>query len=54
MRSDSESGGQKAPTFIEQARRRQIVEAAVATVAEQGFGAASLAAIARTAGVSKG
>lgn len=54
MQSDSGTGGQKAPTFIEQARRRQIVDAAVETVARQGFGAASLAAIARTAGVSKG
>jgi AcrR family transcriptional regulator len=54
VRSDSGTDGQKSPTFIEQARRRQIVDAAVATVAEQGFGAASLAAIARTAGVSKG
>ena len=54
VRSDSETDGQKAPTFIEQARRRQIVDAAIATVAGEGFGAASLAAIARTAGVSKG
>lgn len=54
MRSETETDGQKAPSFIEQARRRQIVGAAVDTVARQGFGAASLAAIARTAGVSKG
>ncbi|RZT86605.1 TetR family transcriptional regulator [Pseudonocardia sediminis] len=54
MRSENEPGGRKEPSFIEQARRRQIVAAAIDTVAEQGFGAASLAAIARTAGVSKG
>lgn len=54
MRSENESDGQKAPSFIEQARRRQIVAAAIDTVAAQGFGTASLAAIARTAGVSKG
>ncbi|MFP5021725.1 TetR/AcrR family transcriptional regulator [Pseudonocardia phyllosphaerae] len=52
MRSDSRADGQK--SFIEQARRRQIVAAAVETVAAAGFGNASLAAIARTAGVSKG
>ncbi|MBN9734013.1 MULTISPECIES: TetR/AcrR family transcriptional regulator [unclassified Pseudonocardia] len=52
MRSDSRADGQK--TFIEQARRRQIIEAAVTTVAGDGFGNASLAAIARTAGISKG
>lgn len=52
VRSDSGASGQK--SFIEQARRRQIIEAAVATLAVEGFGNASLAAIARTAGISKG
>lgn len=52
VRSDSGTTGQK--TFIEQARRRQIIEAAVATLAAEGFGNTSLAAIARTAGISKG
>ena len=54
MRPETDPSGQKEPSFIEQARRRQIVEAAIATVAGQGFGSASLAAIARTAGISKG
>ena len=41
-------------TFIEQARRRQILDAAVEVLADQGYAAASLAAIAGRAGVSKG
>lgn len=52
MRSDSGTSGQK--SFIEQARRRQIIDAAVTTLARDGFGNTSLAAIARTAGISKG
>ncbi len=40
-------------TFVEQARRRQIVDCTVAVVARDGFAAASLAAIAREAGISK-
>jgi AcrR family transcriptional regulator len=48
MRSDSER------TFTEQARRRQIVEGAIGALAEGGYGGASLAAIARRIGVSKG
>jgi AcrR family transcriptional regulator len=39
-------------TFTEQARRRQIIDAAV--LARAGYGAASLAAIAEEIGVSKG
>jgi AcrR family transcriptional regulator len=41
-------------TFIEQARRRQIIDAAVDVLARDGYGAASLAAIAGDVGVSKG
>jgi AcrR family transcriptional regulator len=40
-------------TFVEEARRRQIVECTIDLVAEEGFAAASLAAIARRAGISK-
>jgi TetR/AcrR family transcriptional regulator, fatty acid metabolism regulator protein len=47
-------GGQKAPTFIEAARRAQIVAAAIETIAELGYAQASLSQIARRIGVSKG
>jgi TetR/AcrR family transcriptional regulator, fatty acid metabolism regulator protein len=55
MRSESSSIGQEANrTFTETARRAQIVAAAIATIAELGYGQASLARIAETAGTSKG
>ena len=44
--------GQK--SFIEQARREQIVDAAIDVLYESGFAAASLGAIAERIGVSKG
>ncbi len=52
MRPETESGGQR--SFIEEARRNQIVAAAVEVLAEAGFGGASLARIAERAGISKG
>ena len=55
MRSGKGTIGQKADrTFIETARRAQIVAAAIDTIAELGYGQASLARIAETAGTSKG
>jgi AcrR family transcriptional regulator len=55
MRSRSEPIGQEAGrTFTETARRAQIVKAAIDTIAELGYGQASLARIAETAGASKG
>jgi TetR/AcrR family transcriptional regulator, fatty acid metabolism regulator protein len=55
MRSETSSSGQrKARTFIETARRAQIVAAAIDAIAELGYGQASLARIAETAGTSKG
>jgi TetR/AcrR family transcriptional regulator, fatty acid metabolism regulator protein len=55
MRSENSPGGQrKDRTFIETARRAQIVAAAIDTIAELGYGQASLARIAETAGTSKG
>jgi TetR/AcrR family transcriptional regulator, fatty acid metabolism regulator protein len=55
MRSETSPSGQpKGRTFIETARRAQIVAAAIDTVAELGYGQASLARIAETAGTSKG
>jgi AcrR family transcriptional regulator len=41
-------------TFIENARRQQIVGAAIDTIAEVGYGQASLARIATRIGISKG
>jgi TetR/AcrR family transcriptional regulator, fatty acid metabolism regulator protein len=54
MRSESGSTGHKGPSFIEEARRRQIIESAVETFAELGYGNTSLARIAERAGISKG
>jgi TetR/AcrR family transcriptional regulator, fatty acid metabolism regulator protein len=55
MRSENRAYGQnKGRTFIETARRAQIMAAAIDTIAELGYGRASLARIAATAGTSKG
>jgi TetR/AcrR family transcriptional regulator, fatty acid metabolism regulator protein len=54
MRSESAAAPEKKRTFIETARRAQIVAAAIDTVAELGYGQASLARIAERAGTSKG
>jgi len=54
MRSNSEPSGRSRGSFIEQARRRQIVETAIRTIAQRGYSQASLAEIAREAGISKG
>lgn len=51
MRSD---GGDRARTFTERARRAQIMRCAIDALADLGFTGASLAEIARRAGVSKG
>lgn len=42
------------PTFIEQARRAQMIRCGNEEIAENGYAAASLVAIARRAGVSRG
>jgi TetR/AcrR family transcriptional regulator, fatty acid metabolism regulator protein len=55
MRSEIAPGGPRRDrTFIETARRAQIIAAAIDTIAELGYGQASLARIARRAGTSKG
>ena len=55
MRSEISPSGQHADrTFIETARRAQIIAAAIDTIAEVGYGQASLARIAERAGTSKG
>lgn len=54
MRSDSGPAGQKELTFTGAARRAQIVAAAIDTIAEVGYGQASLVRIAQRVGISKG
>jgi TetR/AcrR family transcriptional regulator, fatty acid metabolism regulator protein len=55
MRSEVGPAGQQPDrTFTETARRAQIVTAAIDTIAALGYGQASLARIAETAGTSKG
>lgn len=55
MRSDSSPDVQSTSrTFIEEARRAQIVGVAIDTIAEVGYAQASLARIADRAGISKG
>ncbi|WP_270074153.1 TetR/AcrR family transcriptional regulator [Streptomonospora mangrovi] len=54
MRPESSQGGRKKRSFIEEARRAQIIEAAIQTIAEAGFANSSLARIAQRAGISKG
>ncbi len=55
MWSENGTDGQpRGRTFIETARRAQIVAAAIDTLAELGYGQASLARIAERAGTSKG
>jgi len=55
MRSDSIPNVRPdSRTFIEQARRAQIVGVAIDTIAELGYAQASLARIAERAGISKG
>jgi TetR/AcrR family fatty acid metabolism transcriptional regulator len=55
MRSENTPDGKTAErSFIETARRAQIIAAAIDTIAEVGYGQASLARIAETAGTSKG
>lgn len=53
MRSKTSAGGQSGPTFIEAARREQIVGCAIDTLGDVGYARASLAEIAKRAGISK-
>jgi TetR/AcrR family fatty acid metabolism transcriptional regulator len=54
MRSEIQTSAQPKRSFIEEARRAQIIECAIATIAELGYGQASLAQIAKRAGISTG
>jgi TetR/AcrR family fatty acid metabolism transcriptional regulator len=53
MRTKDTSDGQKRPSFIEAARRTQIIECAIETISTLGYAQASLAQIAKRAGISK-
>lgn len=54
MQQENRSEDRKDPSFIERARRAQIVEAAIDAIADLGYAQASLAQIAQRAGISKG
>jgi TetR/AcrR family fatty acid metabolism transcriptional regulator len=54
MRSNSDDSGGSKRSFTGNARREQITRAAIETLAESGFAAASLSLIAERVGVSKG
>jgi AcrR family transcriptional regulator len=54
MRSNSQPNDQGRQSFIEAARRAQIIECAIDAIAELGFAQASLAQIAKRAGISTG
>ncbi len=53
MRTKNISDGQKRPSFIEEARRAQLIECAIETIATLGYAQASLAQIAKRAEISK-
>jgi len=53
MRTKNASDGRKRPSFIEAARRTQLIECAIETIATLGYAQASLAQIAKRAGISK-
>ncbi len=54
MRTKNKIDGQNRPTFTEAARRAQLIECAIETIATLGYAQASLAQIAKRAGISKG
>ena len=54
MRTTKKTGDQDSGSFIEAARRRQIVECTIDTIAAKGYAQASLSVIAKKAKISKG
>ena len=54
MQPDTQQHGQERRSFIEAARREQIVEAAIEVIAKVGYASASMARIAEHAGISRG
>jgi AcrR family transcriptional regulator len=53
MRTKKTPGGQKRVSFIEAARRTQLIDSAIETIATLGYAQASLAQVAKRAGISK-
>jgi AcrR family transcriptional regulator len=53
MQTKNTSDGQKRPSFIEAARKAQLIECAIETIARLGYAQASLAQIAKRADISK-
>lgn len=53
MQTENSPSGRKRSSFIEQARREQVIKAAAETVAQVGYANASLSRIAEQAGISK-
>ncbi len=53
MRTKNTSEGQKRPSFIEAARKAQLIECAIETIATLGYAQASLAQIAKRVEISK-
>jgi TetR/AcrR family transcriptional regulator, fatty acid metabolism regulator protein len=53
MRTKSGSDGRAEPTFIEAARRAQLIDAAIDTLVELGYARTTMAEIARRANISK-
>lgn len=53
MRSKQHGVEPQNPTFTEAARRKQIIEQAIKTIAEEGYAQTTLARIARRVGISK-
>lgn len=54
MNTKNEPNKQKRSSFIENARRKQIIECTIETVSSLGYSRATLAEIAKKAGISKG
>jgi AcrR family transcriptional regulator len=54
MQSENKTKNQEDLSFIEKARRAQLIACTIETIATLGYGQASLAQIAKRAGVSKG
>lgn len=54
MRSKKQPGGENGRTFVDLARRAQLVQCAIDAIADVGYQHASLAEIAKRAGITKG
>ncbi len=54
IQSKQQSVGQRKVSFIEEHRRKQIIDTAIETISRRGYNQTSLADIAKDAGISKG